>query len=273
MNPLLYSLRISLLFASIFVFTIRTNAAEHSEHSTSAKTTTDHESTTPAEHDGHGESAQGESQGSEKSKKKADDGKTSPASGEASSALNALIKGNERFIEHHLEHPNQTSGRLEEIAQTQKPIAVIVSCSDSRVPPEIIFDQGLGDLFIIRSAGQVLSDPALGSIEYALEHLNVKLIMVLGHERCGAVKATKEAGDSAVPAHIASLVKAIKPAVEKTRDLSGDPLTNAIQANIKMQVELLKKSEPIISEYIKKKGVRIVGAYYDLDTGVVSNID
>jgi len=146
-----------------------------------------------------------------------------------------------------------------------------VCCSDSRVPPEIIFDQGLGDLFVVRSAGQVLGDAALGSIEYAVEHLGSKLIMVLGHERCGAVTAATKEGDA--PGHIDSLVRAIKPAVERAKDEQGDLVANSINMNVKLQVQALKKTDPIISEHVKNKGLKIVGASYDLDTGSVSNIE
>lgn len=194
---------------------------------------------------------------------------------DVSTALDDLIKGNERFVAHKLEHPHQSEGRVAEIAESQKPIAIVVCCSDSRVPPEIVFDQGLGDLFVIRSAGQVLGDAAIGSIEYALEHFNVKLLMVLGHERCGAITVAKEVfkAGTEVPGHMETLVRALRPAVERTQDDQGDPITNAVKANVKIQMEALKKNEPIISEHVKKKGLRIVGAFYDLDTGLVTNVD
>src|SRR6059036_1627413 len=113
--------------------------------------------------------------------------------------------------------------RREELAKSQHPFAVVLGCSDSRVPPEIVFDQGLGDLFVLRVAGNVINDESLGSIEYAVDHLAVRLIVVLGHQRCGAVKAEKDtiAAKGEAPGHIQSLVTAIKPAVEATvnRDL------------------------------------------------------
>ena len=142
-----------------------------------------------------------------------------------------------------------------------------MSCSDSRVPPEIIFDQGLGDLFVIRLAGNILDDAALGSLEYAVEHLGVKYIMVLGHERCGAVDAAVKGGE--IPGHIGSLVKAIQPAVEKVKNLPGDLLDNAVRANVTMVVQQLKSSGPILEELVKKGDLAIAGARYDLDDGEV----
>ncbi|MGA9176521.1 MAG: carbonic anhydrase [Desulfobacterales bacterium] len=143
----------------------------------------------------------------------------------------------------------------------------MLSCSDSRVPPEILFDQGLGDLFVIRLAGNILDDAALASLEYAVEHLGVKYIMVLGHERCGAVEAALKGGE--VPGHIGSLVKAIQPAVEKAKNQPGDLLDNAVRANITIVVQQLKSSEPILEELVKKGDLTVVGTRYDLDDGVV----
>jgi carbonic anhydrase len=107
-------------------------------------------------------------------------------------AISKLKEGNGRYVSGNLQHPGQTTERRTELSKSQHPFAVIASCSDSRVPPEIVFDQGLGDLFIFRVAGNVIDDHGLGSIEYAVDHLNVRLILVLGHQRCGAVQAAKE---------------------------------------------------------------------------------
>src|SRR5213076_1305836 len=127
--------------------------------------------------------------------------------------------------------PDMTK-RREELAKSQHPFAIIVSCSDSRVPPEIVFDQGLGDLFVLRVAGNIIDDHSLGSIEYAVEHLAVRIVVVLGHQRCGAVKAAKEtiAAKGKAPGHIESLVKAIQPAVEATVDAD-------LEATVKMNVK------------------------------------
>lgn len=126
--------------------------------------------------------------------------------------MQKLIDGNKRYVEGKFIHPNQSAERRMELSKDQNPFAVILSCSDSRVPPEIIFDQGIGDLFIIRVAGNIISNEVLGSIEYAVEHLDVGLVVVLGHERCGVVSAAVAGGE--VHKHISSLVEAILPAVK-----------------------------------------------------------
>jgi carbonic anhydrase len=185
-------------------------------------------------------------------------------------ALKLLADGNKRYVAKKLTHPNQTSVRLQEVAKAQHPFAIVLGCSDSRVPPELVFDQGLGDLFIIRVAGNIVDDAVLGSIEYAAEHLDVPLVMVLGHERCGAVKATVDGG--AVPGHISTLIKAIQPAVDSVKGKPGDALDNAVRANIKLVVGQLKTSTPIIVELLKHGKLKIVGARYDLDSGVVDII-
>lgn len=183
-------------------------------------------------------------------------------------AQQKLIDGNKRYVDARLSHPNQTPQRRTEVAKGQQPFAAIVSCADSRVPPEILFDQGLGDLFVIRLAGNILDDAALGSLEYAVEHLGVKYIMVLGHERCGAVEATIQGGET--PGHIGSLVKAIQPALDKAKKQPGDLLDNAVRANVTMVVQQLKSSAPILEALVKKGDLTVAGACYDLDDGVVA---
>ena len=147
-------------------------------------------------------------------------------------AISKLKEGNGRYTSGNLQHPGQTAERRTELARTQHPFAAIVSCSDSRVPPEIVFDQGLGDLFIVRVAGNVINDEGLGSLEYTVDHLGTRLILVLGHQRCGAVDAAREtiAAKGKAPGHIESLVKAIKPAVEAT---AKDDLETTVKANVK----------------------------------------
>src|SRR6184192_4185539 len=154
-------------------------------------------------------------------------------------AISKLKEGNGRYAGGNLQHPGQTTERRAELANTQHPFATIVSCSDSRVPPEIVFDQGLGDLFVVRVAGNVIDDHGLGSIEYAVDHLGARLIVVLGHQSCGAVKAAKEtiAAKSKAPGHIQSLVTAIQPAVEATA--KGD-LGATVEANVKNVVQALR---------------------------------
>lgn len=179
-----------------------------------------------------------------------------------------LLNGNKRFIDSLLVNPNQSSTRRLELAKGQKPFAVILCCSDSRVPPEIIFDQGLGDLFVIRLAGNVLNDEVIGSIEYAVEHLGVKYVMVLGHERCGAVEAAIKGGATHY-AHIESIVKAIRPALEEAKDQPGNLLDNTVKLNVVLAVKQLHLSEPVLKELVKKEKLKIVGAHYDLDDGKV----
>ncbi|MCX5806791.1 MAG: carbonic anhydrase [Proteobacteria bacterium] len=185
-------------------------------------------------------------------------------------AMQKLIKGNERFTASKPIHPNQTSERRNEVSKGQKPFAVIVGCSDSRIPPEIIFDQGLGDLFVIRVAGNIIDDVALGSIEYAVGHLGTELVIVLGHGKCGAVSATVQGGEA--HGHIACIVNAIAPAVEKVRNQSGDLIDNAIKANVELVVNQIISSKPILSEQVKESKLKVAGAYYNIESGVVDFI-
>src|SRR5437763_16489649 len=131
-------------------------------------------------------------------------------------ALRQLLSGNNRYVAAQMLHPRQGVQRGQQVAPRQQPLAAILSCADSRVPPEIVFDQGLGDLFVIRVAGNTADDVALGSLEYAVEHLGVHLVLVLGHERCGAVQATYDmlTKGEALPGHIAALAVPIVPAVQ-----------------------------------------------------------
>ena len=187
-------------------------------------------------------------------------------------AVSKLKEGNGRYISGNLQHPGQTTERRAELAKDQHPFAVILSCSDSRVPPEIVFDQGLGDLFVVRVAGNVIDDHGLGSIEYAVDHLGARLIVVLGHQSCGAVKAAKEtiAAKGKAPGHIQSLVTAIKPVVEAT---AKDDLDTTVKANVKHVVQALRSSTPILKAKVDSGEVQVIGGYYSLDTGAVSLLD
>jgi len=187
---------------------------------------------------------------------------------DADKAYKMLMDGNARYVSGKTTHPNQTAKSRTETAKGQKPFAVIVTCSDSRVPPEIIFDQGIGDLFVIRIAGNIVDDNALGSIEYAAEHLGVKLVVVLGHEKCGAVDATVKGGEA--PGHIASLVNSIKPAVEKAKKEKGDVLENSIKNNALAVTEKIITSKPILMNLVKEGKLKVITARYDLDDGKVS---
>lgn len=181
-------------------------------------------------------------------------------------ALTQLLNGNERFSEGMQEHPNQGQERRAETATGQEPFAVILSCSDSRVPPEIIFDQGIGDLFVVRSAGNVAATIELESIEFAIENLHSCLIFVLGHESCGAVNAVLQ---HRTTPELSDLAELIEPAIKKSTGLPGDPLTNAIQTNVLLVIEQLKKNQ-ILSEYLAKNQIKIVGGYYHLADGKVT---
>ena len=179
-------------------------------------------------------------------------------------ALSRLKVGNERFAQSKVSTSKPVAARRAETAKEQHPFAIIVGCSDSRTAPEIIFDQNIGDLFVIRTAGNLVDDYALGSIEYAVDHLGTRLIVVLGHERCGAVSAAL-AGDSA-PGHIDSLVRDIQPAVTATKGKEGDALANAIHENdAEVAAKIRKQAQ--LGELASQ--VRIVEGYYDLDTGKV----
>jgi len=183
-------------------------------------------------------------------------------------ALARLKAGNQRFVASKLEHPRQTAKRRAELATSQHPFAIVLACADSRTSPELVFDQGLGDVFVVRVAGNVLNDETLGSIEYAVDHLGAQLIVVLGHERCGAVAAAREtiAAKGEAPGHIQSLVKAIAPAVEAT---AGEDAEATAKANELHVAEELRESAPILKELVEKGALSVLAAHYDLDTGAV----
>lgn len=184
-------------------------------------------------------------------------------------ALQRLMEGNQRFVSRKRLNPHQTSDRLVEVAGGQKPFASILGCADSRFPTEIVFDQGFGDIFVCRIAGNIATPEEIGSLEFGSLVLGTKVLMVIGHEKCGAVDACIKGAQ--VPGQIGSLIEAIKPAVEKSKNQPGDRLENAIKANVLQQVENLKAS-PVISQLIKENKLKVVGGYYDLDTGTVSMV-
>lgn len=189
----------------------------------------------------------------------------------ADAALARLLEGNARFTSSSSGFPHQDAARREALAGGQAPFAVIVCCSDSRVPPEVVFDQGLGDLFVIRVAGNVVDDLGLASIEYAAEHLGTKLVMVLGHERCGAVTAAVQGGH--LPGHLPTLMEALQPAVEAPHDAHGDPVEGAMLANVELTAARVRGSAPILSDLVAAGELKVVGARYDLDTGAVEVVD
>jgi carbonic anhydrase len=182
-------------------------------------------------------------------------------------ALEMLVAGNQRYVAGKAEHPHQSAERRAEVLAGQHPFATVLSCADSRVPPEVFFDQGIGDLFIIRNAGNLADDVVLGSIEYGAEHLGVPLVMVLAHTKCGAVTATVQGGEA--PGHIGSIVEAIMPAVEATKGQPGDAVLNATLASMRLTIDKIKTCEPILAEMVKHGKMMVVGGLYHLDTGVV----
>lgn len=189
----------------------------------------------------------------------------------AEAALQLLMAGNARFVTGGLLHPDQSTSRRIELSKGQKPFAVVLTCADSRVAPEIYFDQGLGDIFVLRNAGNILDDHTIGSIEYAVEHLGTGLILVIGHSKCGAVGAAAAGGHA--PGHIHSIVEAITPAVTSSADEPGDKVENAVRANARLVAAALRASDPILSEAVKHGNLQVVAAKYDLATGKVSIVD
>ena len=179
-------------------------------------------------------------------------------------SLERLIQGNQRFMTDTSTHPDRTAERREELTAKQEPFAAILGCSDSRVSPEILFDQGIGDLFIVRVAGNVVGPIELDSIEYSAIYLHSSLIVVLGHEDCGAVKAVM-AGQTKDIEAVASL---IEPAVKKAEKQPGNRLENTIKSNVDSVVEQLKKS-PALQQLIKEKKLLVVGGYYNFHSGKV----
>jgi carbonic anhydrase len=174
-----------------------------------------------------------------------------------------LEKGNDNWRASHLLHPNQSAARRKAVAEHQSPFAVILSCSDSRVPPEVVFDRGVGDLFVIRVAGNLLDDFAIGSIQYAVQVKKyAKLIVVLGHQRCGAVEAAVDG--TQLPDPLALLVKALKPAVDASKNWPGNHVENAVDANIYLVANQLE-------EKFKNDGVLVKRKRYSLDTGRVTD--
>lgn len=176
-------------------------------------------------------------------------------------ALKQLLEGNQRFIENKRKSPNQTITRVQEVAQGQAPFAAILSCADSRVPAEIIFDRGFGDLFVVRNAGNIATPEEIGSLEFGTLVLGAKVLMVIGHQSCGAVKAT--IAGNAVPGQIASILDAIKPAIKPNQTLEESTI-----ANVKLGISRLQAS-PVISQLIKDGKLKIAGGYYNLETGMI----
>lgn len=184
-------------------------------------------------------------------------------------SMQHLLEGNKRFANKHSLHPHKSRIRIHEIATGQHPSVAIISCSDSRVPPEIIFDQGLGDMFVVRTAGNLMGELELGSLEYAVAHLGVKQIIVLGHKECGAIKAFISGGHT--PGHIKDIVDCISKEDEIRRLPADDKnlLDDCIRANILHGMHQLTAQSSIIAEKISGNKLEITGACYDLQKGLV----
>lgn len=181
--------------------------------------------------------------------------------------LGWLKYGNERHAAGKYVHWHQNQDRRREVAIAERPHAIVVSCSDSRVPPEVLFDQGIGDLYVVRVAGHVVGEKELGSIEYAAERLQAPLIVVLGHQRCHAVEAAVHG--HAGQGHMGSIIASLSLAVARSKSLPGDPMENAIVTNVETTAEQLRDSEPVLGHMARSGRIRVVGAYYNLETGKV----
>lgn len=185
----------------------------------------------------------------------------------ADEALTRLLEGNKRFIQQNRKYPDQSLVRLKLVVKAQYPFAAILGCADSRVPTEIIFDQGIGNLFVVRVAGNVATDMAIASLEYATSVLGSQLIVVVGHRRCGAVAAAIK--NEPLPGKLGLIVESIKPAIATANLTTGDITENAVTANIKYQAEKLRKSS-ILKQLVRQDKLKIVGAIYDIDSGKIT---
>jgi len=185
------------------------------------------------------------------------------ASVSADAALAKLKEGNARYVNSKVSTGKPTAARRAETAQGQHPFAIILGCADSRTTPEIIFDQNIGDIFVDRNAGNLVDDHTLGTIEYGVEHLGVRLIVVMGHERCGAVQAAVAGGET--PGHIASIVRDIQPAIQAVKGKPGDQVHLAVAENARLMAEEIRTK----ANFGEIKDVKVLPAVYDLDTGKV----
>jgi carbonic anhydrase len=199
----------------------------------------------------------------------------------ADDALARLVEGNRRFVESRSSGTLVDHARRIELVAGQEPFAVVLGCSDSRVPAELVFDQGFGDLFVIRVAGNIVAPSQIGSVEFAASVFGTRLVVVMGHSLCGPVVATLEAAlgrETPQSRNLKSIVDRIRPAVEGViagrRDAAFDTLlSDAVRANVHASVEMMRHGSPLLEELIGSEGLRIVGAEYSLETGVVEFLD
>lgn len=191
-------------------------------------------------------------------------------------SLKKLVEGNKRFAQGQSIHPNRSEELRNALLDGQNPYAIVISCSDSRVPVEIIFDVGLGDIFVIRTAGHVLSNETMGSLEYAVHDLGVKFVMIMGHDNCGAVKSAmtvyKARHYKELSPNLKALLNHIYPVFEKMEKTGKTSLEDAIKLNIEHQVEDLLKKDAYLAQQVQENKIMIVGAKYSLDTGLVEVI-
>lgn len=192
-------------------------------------------------------------------------------------ALALLQEGNQSFLRGEpIGHARSRPEHLAQLAQAQRPFCVLVGCSDSRVSPELLFGRSLGDLFIVRNAGNVVDLAAMGSIEYGVAVLGAPLVLVLGHERCGAVQAAVDVVEhgASFPGSIGQMIEPIIPAVLRARrEGEHDLLDRAVRANVRRVVERLRTTEQMLLEPLREGSLKIVGARYDLDDGSVEFLD
>lgn len=185
-------------------------------------------------------------------------------------ALRRLMAGNQRYVASRSTILSNLRARRLDTANSQHPFAVVLGCADSRVPVEVVFDHGIGEIFTIRVAGNTLNDLVTGSLEFALEELHVPLVMVLGHQRCGAVKAAIDSVDQGKPApgNIDAVIRSIRPVITSIKGQSGDRLANGVRANVRAVVDQLK-ANPMIAGLTRERKLKLVGAYYTLSSGKV----
>ena len=195
-----------------------------------------------------------------------------PVKGQASvapaQALQRLKDGNSRFVKSRPASKPAASVQRANLANGQRPFAVIVACADSRSSPEILFDEPLGSLFVVRVAGNLVEPCDIGSVEYAVGHLGTRLVVVLGHDKCGAVSAAVAGGHA--PGHIANIVAKIAPAVRASRNEPGDKVENAVTANARMVAAQIRNSKPDLKSMANGEDVKVVAARYDLDSGEIT---
>jgi len=184
----------------------------------------------------------------------------------ADQALKLLLEGNQRFVAGKMEHPNQAPDRRTEVAKGQHPFASVLACADSRTAPEIVFDRGLGDLFTVRVAGNVADKVVIESLDYSVKNLGVRLVMVLGHTKCGAVIAAVENHDKS--GDLGAMLSELRPAVAASKGMPGDPVLNAVRENVILIVQKLSTSAEL-SAMVKSGELKIVGGVYDLDSGTI----